>query len=103
MKPSVKYWPDKASFHYSKKVLDLLESQQIEVVPKKDNPTNLPQCRPIEQAHTIIKRAVFKDDFKSKKAQELITRIHTVMAERESLFINFTMDSAKRFEPSQTL
>ena len=35
------FWPDKASSHYAKKILDFLESQNIPYVPKNRNPINL--------------------------------------------------------------
>ena len=42
------FWPDLASAHYAKSVLDYLSANNIQIVPKKDNPPNLPECRPIE-------------------------------------------------------
>lgn len=42
------FWPDKASSHYAKKTIELLKNEKINFVPKHKNPTNVPQCRPIE-------------------------------------------------------
>jgi hypothetical protein len=79
------FWPDKASCHYSASVLAYLNSKQIAVVPKVDNPTNMPQCRPIENGHTLIKRAIFEDDFHPKTVEELRLRTIEVLARREEI------------------
>lgn len=60
------FWPDLATSHYSKDVLQYLEQQNIEIVPKKKNPPNLPQCRPIEQFWAICKQKYSKLSRKPK-------------------------------------
>lgn len=42
------FWPDKASSHYAKKTIQFLNDAKIPFVPEERNPTNFPQCRPIE-------------------------------------------------------
>ena len=42
------FWPDKASAHYANATIRELQVLQIPLVPKKFNPINLPQARPIE-------------------------------------------------------
>ena len=73
------FWPDKASAHYSKSVLNYLTSKQINVVPKLNNPTNVPQCRPIELQHADIKRRVFADKFQPKNSGELKEKLCQIM------------------------
>jgi hypothetical protein len=73
------FWPDKASSHYAKSVLCYLESKQIPMVYKHCNPTNVPQCRPIENLHAEIKRRVFSDKFHPNSAAELQARLCVVM------------------------
>ena len=37
------FWPELASAHYAKIVLDYLKDKNVEIVPRKDNPPNLPE------------------------------------------------------------
>jgi hypothetical protein len=90
------FWPDKASAHYSKAVLQYLGYKQINVVPKQNNPTNVPQCRPIENFHAIIKRRVFEDGFMPKTAAELEVRVRQILAQGASLSPNFFTDLSVR-------
>ena len=43
------FWPDLATCHYAKSVTDELTKNNINFVPKLENPPNVPQCRPIER------------------------------------------------------
>ena len=79
------FWPDKASSHYSTLVLNYLQTKQGNVITKKDNPTNLPQCRPIENCHAIIKRAIFADNFEPKNADELMKRTIDIFGRSQEL------------------
>ncbi|XP_055633567.1 uncharacterized protein LOC129773925 [Toxorhynchites rutilus septentrionalis] len=54
-------WPDKASSHYAKETLAYLKEKQITYVPKERNPTNLPQCRPIEDFFSFLSTLVYKN------------------------------------------
>ena len=49
------FWPDLASIHYSKNVLEFLESK-LEIVPRNKNPPNVPQTRGIELLWAIYKK-----------------------------------------------
>lgn len=73
------FWPDKASSHYAASTLHYLESKQIPVVKKCNNPTNVPQCRPIELLHAEIKRRVFDNKFHPQSAAQLELRLRTIM------------------------
>ncbi|CAG0879817.1 unnamed protein product [Darwinula stevensoni] len=42
------FWPDKASSHYSKVVIEHLDREGVNYVAKEDNPANLPEARSIE-------------------------------------------------------
>jgi hypothetical protein len=52
----VLFWPDLATAHYQKDVLAALQEYGIEVVPRKKNPPNLPQARPIERYWALVKQ-----------------------------------------------
>lgn len=69
------FWPDKASSHYAKKTLDYLTAENIPFVPKIRNPTNLPQCRPIEDFFGNLSSLVYKNNWKAKNIQQLKNRM----------------------------
>jgi hypothetical protein len=71
----IMFWPDLASSHYAKKTTDWLTSQNIPFVPKKDNPPNIPQARPIEDFWSILKRKVYEKGWEAENEQHLIDRI----------------------------
>jgi transposase len=84
------FWPDKASAHYAVPVQRYLLSKQVRCIPKSANPTNVPQCRPIEQMHAEIKRRVFLDNFYPKTIEEFRARIDQVMKDFQKDGGNFT-------------
>lgn len=49
------FWPDLASCHYAKSVVNWYEKQNIEYVKKEMNPPNCPEVRPIEKFWAVIK------------------------------------------------
>ena len=58
-KHKVLFWPDKASVHYANDTLKYLDSTGIDYVAYGENPTNLPQARPIEHVWSRLKQEVF--------------------------------------------
>lgn len=52
----VLFWPDMASCHYARPVVDYLRSKKIDFVEKKDNGPNVPQARPIEKLWELCKK-----------------------------------------------
>jgi hypothetical protein len=69
------FWPDKASSHYANYTLDVLRENNILFVMKSINPTNLPQCRPIEDFFGQLSAEVYKHDWRAKNINQLIGRI----------------------------
>lgn len=55
-KVSTFFWPDLASCHYSKAVLDWYQKNNIVFVPREANPPNCPELRPIERYWALVKR-----------------------------------------------
>lgn len=49
------FWPDMASSHYAKTVVEELKKNKIEFVTKEENAPNVPHCRPIEKFWAICK------------------------------------------------
>lgn len=62
------FWPDLASIHYSRTVLDWYEQNEILYVPKEYNPPNCPQLRPIETFWALVKQTLKKQQKISKNA-----------------------------------
>lgn len=77
----IMFWPDLASCHYAKKTLDWLTEQNIPFVPKKDNPPNVPQARPIEIFWSVLKRMVYDNGWEANNEQQLVNRIKRKMKE----------------------
>lgn len=53
------FWPDLASSHYAKSVIDHLRAENIAFVEKGDNPPAVPELRPIENFWSILKGHVY--------------------------------------------
>ena len=69
------FWPDLASSHYAKSVLDYLAGQGIKIVDRQDNPLNLPECRPIKHFWSILKRLVYENNWQAETIGELKARV----------------------------
>jgi len=69
------FWPDKASSHYAIDVREFLEEENIPTVPRKDNPTSLPQARPIENFFGYLDSLVYKGGWKAKNLPQLQRRV----------------------------
>lgn len=69
------FWPDKASAHYAKRTQEFLTRKNIPFVPKERNPTNLPQCRPVEDLFGKLASEVYKNNWKASNLRELKNRI----------------------------
>lgn len=74
------FWPDLASCHYAKPVMDWYEAKGVNVVPKEANPPNTPELRPIEKFWAIMKKKLkksgktFKTDEALKKNWEKLCK-----------------------------
>jgi hypothetical protein len=68
------FWPDMASCHYKKEVIEWLKAEKIEFVAKDQNAPNVPQARPIEKFWALCKAAYKrrKQDAKSLKSFKCI-------------------------------
>ena len=69
------FWPDLASSHYANSVQNYLRDENVEFVPKEDNPAAAPEVRPIEDFWADLKRSVYSNDCKAKNITELTHRI----------------------------
>ena len=48
------FWPDQATAHYAKSVINYLNENNVNFVRKNDNPVNVPKCRPTENFWDIL-------------------------------------------------
>jgi hypothetical protein len=73
-KRKILFWPDMASCHYKKEVIEWLKAEKIEFVAKDQNAPNVPQARPIEKFWALFKAAYKrrKQDAKSLKSFKCI-------------------------------
>lgn len=89
------FWPDLASSHYAKKTLAWLNDQNIPFVPKKDNPPNVPQARPIENFWGILSRLVYDGGWEAKTESQLIGRIKRKLREVDQDVVQAMMKSIR--------
>ena len=74
------FWPDKASSHYSAKTKRFLEANGVNYVPKVINPTEVPQCRPIEDFFGVLATYVYAQNWIAKDTEALKRRIKSSIA-----------------------
>jgi transposase len=69
------FLPDKASWHYSNYVIEELGKHGVKYVTKYRNPTNVPQCRPIEDFFGYLQGLVYENGWEAENLQQLERRI----------------------------
>ncbi len=89
------FWPDLASAHYSNSAQNAYQSLSIKVVPKEDNPPNVPQLWPIEDFWYILKCKVYENGWEAKNAQLLKKRISLKLKEFDQNFVQRLMKKVK--------
>uniref|UniRef100_A0A915IFH8 Transposase n=1 Tax=Romanomermis culicivorax TaxID=13658 RepID=A0A915IFH8_ROMCU len=87
------FWPDQASSHYAKIVLDHLQAENIEFVKKCDNPANVLEVPVIEDFWAYLKSLVYVKGWEAKNLDQLSNRIkHELL----SFSFNFKFKAAFR-------
>lgn len=89
------FWPDLASSHYAKKVIEYLDHRNINYVPKEDNPPNVPECRPIENFWSILKGKVYQKNWQAKTIDQLKKRIKFCLKKIDKSLVQRLFDSIK--------
>lgn len=69
------FWPDLASSHYAKIVLNYLKENEVKFVAKEDNPPAVPELRPIENFWSILKGLVYDKGWEAKTLNQLKDRV----------------------------
>ena len=90
------FWSDKASSHYAKLTISLLKHHKVKFVEKYRNPTNVPQCRPIEDFFGILKANVYKNGWSAKNIRQLQNRIRLCLRKIDPQVVQRTMESVKK-------
>jgi transposase len=78
------FWPDKASSHYARATQDFLAENNIPLVPRNVNPTNLPQCRPIEDYFGQLAQKVYEGGWSADSTEQLRRRILQIIRTMDS-------------------
>ena len=65
------FWPDLASSHFAKSVIEWLNNNNVKFVPKNLNIANVPEARPIEDFWAIMEKYVYKDGWTARNVTEL--------------------------------
>ncbi|CAF1476480.1 unnamed protein product [Adineta ricciae] len=74
-KRKVLFWPDLASSHYGRKVMEYLDEYVISFVSQEKNPQNCPQARPVETFWSILEQMAYSDGWEAKNIDQLKRRI----------------------------
>lgn len=78
------FWPDLASSHYAKSVIEFLKKKKILFVQRELNPANTPEARPIENFWGDLKRLVYANNWQAKDLNELEHRIRSCYEKMEN-------------------
>lgn len=81
------FWPDLASSHYATSVQDYLREQNVELVPRNENPANTPEARSIEDFWADLKRIVYNGDWQAKNITQLKQRIQYSLAKMDLIAV----------------
>jgi transposase len=90
------FWPDKASSHYAKSVVDFLQEENVRFVGKDDNPVNLPQARPIEDFFGLLDQMVYDKGWEAENLKQLKNRVKYCLKKVEVDVVRGQMESVRR-------
>lgn len=98
------FWPDLASAHYAKKVVNYLNEKKINFVPKNINPANVPKARPIEDFWANLKREVYKGgwaannlDVLKNRIKYCLSKIEISVVQKHAESVNKRLDHIRRY------
>jgi transposase len=89
------FWPDKASSHYARTVIEFLRSENVHFVEKDVNPTCVPQARPIERYWSEIDRrlSAYKND--APTLELLARRVRKVVKDIPDSYVQTIMATVR--------
>jgi transposase len=91
----IMFWPDLATCHYSRITRDWYEANNINFVPKVDNPPNLPQARPIEEFWAILSRKIYNNGWEAQNEEQLRRRISRKIREIDAVVVQRMMQRVR--------
>ena len=90
------FWPYKASSHYARVTTDFLDSKGVSYVKKQDNPTEVPQCRVIEDFFGLLATRVYYWNWVAKDVLALKRRILKCISEIPAQTVQETILTVRR-------
>ena len=90
------FWPDKASAHYARISTDFLDTNNVCYVKKADNPTEVPQCRPIEDFFGLLATRVYHQNWIAKDVPALKRRIQKCISEIPPGTVQATLETVRK-------
>lgn len=89
------FWPDLASCHYARDVLNTFAEEDINYVSKDRNPPCVPQLRPIEDFWGALKQKVYHHNWQGETLQQLENRVRYCLRQMDLAFVRDMMRSVK--------
>jgi len=90
------FWSDKASAHYANSTIDLMKREGIRYVNKLRNPTNVPQCRPIEDFFGYLSGKVYSNGWCAINLNQLKSRIIRCLKKVDLNIVQKSMGSVSK-------
>ena len=90
------FWPDKASAHYARVSTAFLDNNSVNYVEKADNPTEVPQCRPIEDFFGLLATRVYHRNWVAKDVPALKRRILKCLSEIPQATVQATLETVRK-------
>ena len=77
-------------------VTNYLRDKKVKFVEKRDNPPNVPECRPIEDFWNILKGEGYKNNWQAKDLKQLRNRITYCLKKIDKKAVQDMIGSTKR-------
>ncbi|KAL4510759.1 hypothetical protein ABPG72_004913 [Tetrahymena utriculariae] len=87
------FWPDLSTSHYAKSVQQFMTNNNINFVPKEQNPPNTPEVRPIEDFWLYLKGQVYNNNWEAKNISQLKRKINICIKKIDQNYIKNLMSS----------
>ena len=75
---------------------DFLDSKGVNYVRKEDNPTEVPQCRPVEDIFGLLATRVYEGNWVAKNTEALKRRIRRCIRRIPAQTVQATMRTVRR-------
>lgn len=90
------FWPDKASSHYAKVVVQYMDSEGVHYIAKNDNPSNVPEARSIEDFWAILKSRVYANAWRAENTRQLANRIKRCLRNMDQDLVQRLAESTRK-------